>query len=53
MLLMGSCLEHLFRAAPSEHWWALQDSNLQPTDYESGALTIELRAQLCATCRPY
>lgn len=26
-------------------WWALQDSNLQPTDYESAALTIVLRAQ--------
>ncbi len=25
-------------------WWALQESNLQPTDYESAALTIELRA---------
>ncbi len=21
------------------YWWSLQDSNLQPTDYESGALT--------------
>jgi hypothetical protein len=27
-------------------WWALQDLNLQPTDYESAALTIELRAQV-------
>jgi hypothetical protein len=25
-----------------KEWWAQQDSNLQPTDYESGALTIEL-----------
>ena len=25
--------------------WALQDSNLEPTDYESGALTVELRAR--------
>lgn len=25
--------------------WARQDLNLQPTDYESVALTIELRAQ--------
>ena len=42
-------------------WWALQDSNLQPTDYESAALTIELRA-LClflsvsalpASCREF
>ncbi len=21
------------------YWWALQDSNLRPTDYESAALT--------------
>ena len=28
------------------NWWALQDSNLQPRDYESPALTIELRARL-------
>jgi hypothetical protein len=26
-------------------WWALQDLNLEPTDYESAALTIELRAR--------
>ncbi len=26
-------------------WWAREDSNLQPTDYESAALTIELRAR--------
>ncbi len=25
-------------------WWALQDSNLEPTGYEPVALTIELRA---------
>ena len=25
-------------------WWALQDLNLGPTDYESAALTAELRA---------
>ena len=23
-------------------WWAHQDLNLEPTDYESAALTIEL-----------
>jgi hypothetical protein len=28
------------------HWWALQDLNLEPTDYESAALTLELRAQI-------
>ena len=27
-------------------WWALKDLNLRPTDYESAALTAELRA-LC------
>src|SRR5438094_6353694 len=26
-------------------WWALQDLNLGPTDYESAALTAELRAR--------
>jgi hypothetical protein len=25
-------------------WWARQDLNLGPTDYESAALTAELRA---------
>ncbi len=24
------------------YWWAHQDSNLEPKDYESSALTIEL-----------
>jgi hypothetical protein len=27
-----------------DHWWALEDSNLRPMDYESTALTAELRA---------
>ena len=26
-------------------WWALRDSNPQPKDYESSALTIELKAR--------
>src|SRR5690242_13053236 len=26
------------------YWWALKDLNLRPTDYESAALTAELRA---------
>lgn len=26
----------------SRKWWAHQDSNLEPKDYESSALTIEL-----------
>ncbi len=29
-------------------WWALQDLNLRPTDYESAALTAELRARTLA-----
>jgi len=28
-------------------WWALQDSNLYSTDYESAALTIKLKAHTC------
>ena len=32
--------------------WALQDSNLEPTDYESGALTVELRARYEAKLPP-
>ena len=34
--------------APSmeDDWWARQDSNLQPRDYESPALTVVLQAQL-------
>ena len=27
-------------------WWAHQDSNLEPTDYESAALTVELWARI-------
>ena len=26
-------------------WWAGQDSNLQPVDYEPNALTVELPAR--------
>ena len=29
-------------------WWALKDLNLRPKDYESSALTAELRAQVAA-----
>ena len=32
--------------AGREIWWALKDLNLRPTDYESAALTAELRAQV-------
>jgi hypothetical protein len=31
--------------AKSKEWWALKDLNLRPTDYESAALTAELRAR--------
>jgi hypothetical protein len=30
-------------------WWARQDLNLGPTDYESAALTAELQARTFAT----
>ena len=32
--------------------WALQDSNLRASDYESAALTAELRARLCCFSFP-
>jgi hypothetical protein len=32
------------RAVTREGWWARKDLNLEPTDYESAALTVELRA---------
>jgi hypothetical protein len=31
---------------PENGWWARQDSNLGPMDYESTALTAELRARI-------
>ena len=34
-------------------WWALQDLNLGPTDYESAALTAELRARRRVTAPCY
>jgi hypothetical protein len=30
--------------SPDRLWWARLDSNQEPTDYESAALTVELRA---------
>ena len=30
--------------AGAKKWWARKDLNLEPTDYESAALTVELRA---------
>jgi hypothetical protein len=32
-----------------ENWWARQDLNLGPTDYESAALTAELQAPTFVT----
>ncbi len=32
------------KSAYSMLWWARLDSNQEPTDYESAALTVELRA---------
>src|SRR5438105_8917618 len=39
-----------FRIRHSALEWALQDLNLGPTDYESDALTAELRARNNAEC---
>src|SRR5579884_195644 len=33
------------RSAGQDGWWACQDSNLGPRDYESPALTAELQAR--------
>src|SRR5581483_6922700 len=45
---------HRFRASlrmRARHcWWALQDLNLQPPDYESAALAVELRARRPLQC---
>ncbi len=35
-----------YRAVLESSWWARKDLNLEPTDYESAALTVELRALL-------
>jgi hypothetical protein len=35
----------LFYFGDSFHWWAREDSNLQPDRYERPALTFELRAR--------
>ena len=32
-------------AVETGEWWAWEDSNLQPVDYEPNALTIELQAR--------
>ena len=34
------------RGTGTSDWWARLDSNQEPTDYESAALTVELRARL-------
>jgi hypothetical protein len=40
------------RAGEQMFWWALKDLNLRPKDYESSALTAELRARIAATHSP-
>lgn len=35
-------LDRATRGVRSPLWWAHQDSNLEPRDYESPALTVEL-----------
>src|SRR5262245_48003793 len=45
--LPGPC-PRIWAEAPAthrKHWWAREDSNLQPDRYERSALTIELRAR--------
>ena len=44
--------ESLRRTDGESAWWARQDLNLGPMDYESTALTAELRArdELTLTC---
>jgi hypothetical protein len=37
---------HLKRKICVKAWWARRDLNPQPKDYESSALTVELRARL-------
>ena len=41
------CITHLDWT--NRFWWARQDLNLGPTDYESAALTAELRAPACTS----
>ena len=40
------------RRSSEDRWWARQDLNLGPTDYESAALTAELRARRCIWYNP-
>ena len=40
---MSMTIESLFDNLLND-WWARKDLNLEPTDYESAALTVELRA---------
>lgn len=37
-------IQKRFRGKECVTWWAWEDSNLQPIDYEPTALTIELQA---------
>ena len=41
---LDDCVRCAARRDDGGIWWALKDLNLRPTDYESAALTAELRA---------
>ncbi len=44
--LLGSMFEGKDFSPHLVAWWAHQDLNLEPTDYESAALTVELWARI-------
>jgi hypothetical protein len=44
--ILSARIDLILARAKSKEWWALKDLNLRPTDYESAALTAELRARL-------
>jgi hypothetical protein len=43
--ILSARIDLILARAKSKEWWALKDLNLRPTDYESAALTAELRAR--------
>ena len=46
-------MQKMQEAVLTQKWWARQDLNLGPTDYESAALTAELRAPCHAIAISY
>ena len=45
MVVWGSLnVSHASETLGVVYWWARLDLNQEPTDYESAALTVELRA---------